>query len=135
MTGILFVMTLSHPDHGLLTHRIIGAAIEVHRCLKRGLLESTYEEALAIEFEINGIGFERQRTIQMPYKGRTLNTGYRPDMIVENAVIVEIKAVKEVIDLHKAQLLTYVTHSNLKLGLLFNFNAKTILGGMTRVSL
>jgi GxxExxY protein len=128
-------MSLSHPESEHLTHRIIGAAIEVHRIMKRGLLESSYEEALTIEFEINNIRFLRQPTIKLSYKSRSLGSTYRADIIVEDTVILEIKAVEKVIDLHKAQLLTYLVHADLKIGLLFNFNAETILGGMTRISL
>ncbi len=127
-------MSLSHPETERLTHRVIGAAIEVHRVMGRGLLESSYETCLCLEFEMNQIGFVRQTRIEVPYKGKLADIGYRPDVIVEREVIIEIKAVEKVLDLHKAQLLTYLKHTDIKVGLLFNFNAETILAGMTRLS-
>jgi GxxExxY protein len=128
-------MTLSHPQTERLTHEIISAAIEVHRFLGQGLLESSYEKCLAIEFGTREITFERQPIIEVLYKGLDADITYRPDMIANGTVIIEVKAVEKVLPVHKAQLLTYMKHTKIKVGLLFNFNAETILAGMTRISL
>src|SRR5579859_7887692 len=90
------------------THEIIGAAIEVHRTLGPGLLESAYEECLARELVVRGIGFERQRATPVEYKGIQLDCGYRVDLLVESLVVVEIKAVETILPVHEAQLLTYL---------------------------
>lgn len=128
-------MTLSHPETEELTRRIIGAAIEVHRHMGPGLLESTYHDCLCLELGEIGLGFQTQPTLPVTYKGHVLSATYRPDLIVAATVIVEVKAVEKVVDVHKAQLLTYMKHANMKLGLLFNFNSLTLISGMTRISL
>src|SRR5215831_2865529 len=91
-----------------LTERIIGAAIEVHRVLGPGLLESAYEECLAHEFSLQGLGFMRQHALPVAYKGVRLDCGYRLDFIVEGRVILEIKAIEALLPIHQAQLLTYL---------------------------
>jgi GxxExxY protein len=101
-----------------LSGRIIGAAIEVHRVLGAGLLESAYEECLCHEFSINNISFERQVQIPVLYKGIELNCGYRADIIVDKKVILELKSVAAIEPIHEAQVLTYLKLSGLKLGLL-----------------
>ncbi len=128
-------MSLSHPETEVLTARIIGAAIEIHRHLGPGLLESTYEECLCWEFGEAGIRFRRQPFLPVNYKGRRLGTFYRPDIIVESIVIVEVKSVQKVADVHAAQLLTYLKHTDIKVGLLFNFNSSVLINGMKRLSL
>ena len=115
-----------------MTEQIIGAAIEVHRLLGPGLLESIYEEALCVELELRGIAFERQVEIDVYYKGRAIK-GQRIDLLVERTVIVEIKSVEAVGPVHRKQLLTYLRLTELRLGLLINFNVELIKHGIHRV--
>ena len=116
-----------------LTQAIIGAAIQVHNELGPGLLESTYETRLA--YELASRGLEALRQVQLPvlYKEIHLECGYRIDLLVERTVIVEVKAVETLTALHQAQLLTYLKLSGHKIGLLINFNARTIKQGLQRV--
>ena len=119
--------------HEELTEKIIGAAIEVHRALGPGLLESAYEECLCHEFHLRGICFERQRPLPVEYKGVKLDCGYRLDLIVENKVILEIKWVEHVLPVHEAQLLTYLKMTGMRVGLILNFNISTLVrGGVVR---
>lgn len=113
---------------------VIAAAIEVHRTLGVGLLESAYELALAIELGQRDIGFERQIPLSARYKGVDLGDAYRLDFLVENSVIVELKTVTGFAPIHSAQLLTYLRLANKKLGLLLNFHAETMRGGIKRVA-
>ncbi|MFZ4618848.1 MAG: GxxExxY protein [Rectinemataceae bacterium] len=115
-----------------LTERIIVAAIEVHRNLGPGLLESAYEECLCRELSEAGLHFERQRELPILYKGSTLNTTFKPDLIISGEVIVELKAVEVIIKVHEAQLLTYLKLSGLTVGLLLNFNVVMMRDGMRR---
>ena len=115
-----------------LTGGIIGAAIEVHRELGPGLLESAYEECLAEELTLRRIGFARQVPIPAIYRGRTLDCGYRVDFIV-GPVAVELKAVEHVLPVHRAQLLTYLRLKHLRCGLLLNFNVPALYEGIVRV--
>ncbi len=112
-----------------LTEVIIGAAIEVHRHLGPGLLESTYEICLAYELERLGLLVERQKQLSVRYKEIMLNQGYRIDLLVNELVIVELKAVDTILPVHEAQLLSYLKHSGCKVGLLFNFNVKLLKNG------
>jgi len=105
-----------------LSKEIIGAAIEVHRHIGPGLLESAYEECLCKELEIRGIVFERQQPLAVVYKGITLDCGYKLDIVVERKVILELKSVNNIESIHEAQLLTYLRLAALKLGVLINFN-------------
>jgi GxxExxY protein len=114
-----------------LTEKIIGCAIEVHRTLGPGLLESTYESALGVEFEINGIQFQRQVICPVSYKGRIVGD-YRLDLLVENSVIVEIKSVERHDPIFEAQLLTYLKITGHKRGLLLNFNTRLLKEGIKR---
>jgi GxxExxY protein len=114
-----------------LTDKIIGCAIEVHRTLGPGLLESTYESALGVEFEINGIQFQRQVICPVSYKGRIVGD-YRLDLLVENSVIVEIKSVERHDSIFEAQLLTYLKITGHKRGLLLNFNTRLLKEGIKR---
>jgi GxxExxY protein len=117
-----------------LTEKIIGCAIEVHRVLGPGLLESTYEEALCIELTSCRIKHRRQAAIPMSYKGRPLGE-YRLDLIVEDAVIVEIKSVERFDPVFQAQVLTYLRATGRKVGLLINFNSKLLRDGVKRIIL
>jgi GxxExxY protein len=116
-----------------LSNLIIGAAIEVHRVLGPGLLESTYEECLCYELSQKGILYERQKSLPIIYKDIHLDCGYRLDVLVENLVIVELKAVEHIEPIHKAQLLTYLKLSDLWLGLLINFNVIVLKNGIHRI--
>ncbi len=114
-----------------LSHDVIGCAIEVHRTLGPGLLESVYEAALCIEFERFGIGYAQQVSVIGDYKGKPLPP-QRIDLLVENTLIVELKAVQSVNDIHLAQLVSYLRVANKPLGLLINFNDATIKKGTFR---
>ena len=115
-----------------LTHRIIGAAIQVHRLLGPGLLESTYEEGLCLELTLLGIPFERQVPLPIVYKSMTLLRAYKPDLLVDHAVIVELKTVEKILPVHEAQMLTYLRLSGLERGLLLNFNCVPLKAGIRR---
>jgi GxxExxY protein len=111
-----------------LTRSIIGAALEVHHELGPGLLENAYEACLSVELLSRGLKIERQKPLPVVYKNQRLDCGYRLDLVVENAVIVEIKAVERLERVHSAQLLSYLRFAKCRVGLLFNFNA----GWLTR---
>ena len=106
------------------TGKVVGCAIEVHRVLGPGLLESTYQQCLARELHLNGIAFKLEHPLPVEYKGVRLDCGYRIDILAENRLIIELKAVEEIKGIHKAQLLTYMKLSGLNTGLLINFNVK-----------
>lgn len=116
-----------------LSGRILGAAVEVHKILGPGLLESAYEEALCHELTLRGVSFERQKSVPVVYKGMNLSCGYRLDLLVENKIVVELKAVKQIEPIFEAQLLTYLRQLNLWLGLLLNFNVPVLKQGIRRV--
>ncbi|KAA3595795.1 MAG: GxxExxY protein [Candidatus Scalindua sp. AMX11] len=116
-----------------LSKEIIGAAIEVHRHLGPGLLESAYEECLCKELEIRKIVFERQKSLALVYKGITLDCGYKLDIVVEGKVILELKSVNTIEPIHEAQLLTYLKLAHLKLGVLLNFNVPILKEGIKRI--
>lgn len=116
----------------IITEQIIGAAIEVHRALGPGLLESAYEECLSHELALRGIPFERQRPLPVEYKGVKLDCGYRLDLLVNGLVVIEIKAVESLQRIHEAQLLTYLKIGGWKLGLLINFNVPILKDGIRR---
>jgi GxxExxY protein len=116
-----------------ISHRIIGIAIELHKKLGPGLLESTYENALAYDLRENGLTVEQQIPMPFEYKSVRLDVGYRLDLLVENKVIVEIKSVETLAPVHYAQLLTYLKLANIKLGLLINFNTKYLKDGIHRI--
>ena len=118
-----------------LTQTIIGAAIEVHRALGPGLLESAYEECLCKELTLQKISFERQRPLPLEYKGVKLECGYRLDLLVEDTVVLEVKAVDAIISIHEAQLLTYMKLGGWKVGLLINFNVPVLKQGIKRLVL
>ncbi len=120
-------------DENRLSNEIIGAAIEVHRHLGPGLLESAYEECLCRELSIRQIAFERQKALPVFYKGVKLDCGYRLDIVVKKLVIIELKAVNQIAPIHDAQLLNYLKLSKLKLGLLINFNVTLLKNGLKRI--
>jgi GxxExxY protein len=115
------------------SNRIIGAAIEVHKLLGPGLLESAYEECLCRELGIQKISYEKQQPLPLTYKGVMLDCGYRLDIVVEKRIIVELKAVDRLEPIHSAQLLTYLKLTGLKLGMLINFNVPVLKDGIKRV--
>lgn len=117
-----------------ITDRIIGCSIEVHKILGPGLLESTYENALCYEFKINNINFQQQVKIPIIYKGISLGD-YRIDLLVEDKIIVELKAIDRNDKIFEAQLLTYLKVTNKKLGLLINFNVPVLKNGIKRIAL
>ena len=116
-----------------LSSKIIGAAIEVHKALGPGLLESAYEECLCHELNENNLSFERQKALPVVYKRKRLNCGYKLDIVIENTIILELKACDQIEPIHKAQLLTYLRLSGLKLGLLLNFNVPVMRDGIIRI--
>jgi GxxExxY protein len=117
----------------VLSREIIGAAIEVHRLIGPGLLESIYEAALCRELRLRGLLVERQVTLPVSYKGENLECHVKLDVVVERKVIIEIKAVDKLISVHTAQLLTYLRLQDLWLGLLINFNVEVLRDGLRRV--
>ena len=120
-------------DINKLSGEIIGAAIEVHKALGPGLLESAYEECICHELSIGGLSLERQKLLAVRYKGINLDCGYRLDVVVEDAIILELKSCEKIEPIHKAQLLTYLKLSGFKLGLLLNFNVILMRDGIVRI--
>ena len=118
-----------------LTESVIGAAIEVHRVLGAGLLESAYEECLCHELQCRDLEFARQVALPVQYKTITLDCAYRMDVVVEGQLILELKAVDKLLPIHEAQLLTYLRLSGLKTGLLMNFNVPVLKDGLKRMML
>ena len=117
-----------------LTERIIGAALEVHKALGPGLLESAYENCLAHEFSLAHLSFERQVPLPIVYKSVALDCGYRLDFLVENRVVLEVKAVATVEAIHQAQLLSYLKLGGWPIGLLINFNVPLLKRGIKRIA-
>ncbi len=115
-----------------LSNRIIGCAIEVHRILGPGLLESTYEQCLAREMYASGLKFKLQYLLPVKYKGVELDCGYRIDVLVENSIILELKSVEKIMPIYEAQILTYMKLANIKTGLLLNFNVERLKDGIKR---
>ncbi len=120
-------------DINELSSKIIGAAIEVQKALGPGLLESTYEECLCDELSLRDLSLERQKHLAVQYKGIKLDCGYRLDVVVENAIILELKSCEKIEPIHRAQLLTYLKVSGLNLGLILNFNVTVMKDGIVRV--
>jgi len=116
-----------------LTEKIIGAAIEVHKELGPGLLESIYEESLCYEFDLQGIGYEQQVPADIVYKGKTIK-GQRLDLLVENEVVVEVKAINKLPEVALSQTISYLKATNLRRGLIIDFNEKRLIDGIKRVS-
>ncbi len=120
-------------DINQLSSKIIGAAIQVHKALGPGLLESAYEECICYELSYQGFSFERQKPLAINYKGVKLDCGYRLDIVVENTIILELKSCEKIEPIHKAQLLTYLKLSGLNLGLILNFNVPVMRDGIVRI--
>ena len=118
-----------------LSKLVIGCAIEVHRNLGPGLLESTYEQCLAYEFGMADIPFKLQHPLPVEYKNIKLDCGYRIDLFVDNTIILELKSVDKILPIHKAQLLTYMKLSGISIGLLINFNVEYLKNGIKRMVL
>ncbi len=116
-----------------ISEKIIGCAIEVHKALGPGLLESAYEECLFYEIRQTGLKVEKQKPLPLIYKEVKLEVGYRLDLVVENKVIIEVKSVEALNDIHTAQVLTYLKISGYKLGLLMNFNVLRVKDGIKRL--
>lgn len=115
-----------------LTGAIIGAAIAVHKALGPGLLESAYERCLILELEANGYAVQSQVEVPITYRGHTIACAYRMDLVVESAVVVELKAVEQLLPIHEAQLLTHMRLTGLRTGLLLNFNTPYLRDGIKR---
>ena len=115
-----------------LSYKVIGCALEVHRNLGPGLLESTYEQCLAHELTEAKISFKVQKSLPVLYKGVNIDCGYRVDLLIEDKLIVELKSVERMLGVHEAQLLTYMKLSGINLGLLINFNSKVLKDGLKR---
>ena len=120
-------------DINQLTGAVIGAAIEVHKVLGPGLLESAYEECPCRELSLRNIDFKRQKPIPVIYKGISLDCGYRMDIVVEDRLVLELKSCEKIENIHRAQLLTYLKLSSLKLGLILNFNTPVMKEGIVRL--
>lgn len=123
----------SAVDIDRLSNKIIGAAIEVHKALGPGLLESVYEECLCEELDFRGMRFERQKPLAVFYRTRKLDCGYRLDVVVENSIILELKSCEKMEPIYEAQLLTDLKLSGLHLGLLLNFNVTMMKDGIKRI--
>ena len=115
-----------------LTGKVIGCAIEVHKALGPGLLESTYEQCLAYELSLANLRCELQKALPIRYKDVVLDSGYRLDLVIEDQLIVEIKSIEKLQKIHEAQLLTYLKLTNLRIGLLINFNELLLKDGIIR---
>ncbi|MBT7358090.1 MAG: GxxExxY protein [Candidatus Marinimicrobia bacterium] len=118
-----------------LTGKILQCAIEVHKALGPGLLESAYEKCLMKEFELSNISFKSQIELPLEYKGIRVDAGYRIDLIVKEKVIIELKAVESLIPVHEAQLLTYMKLTGIRVGMLMNFNVPVLKDGIKRMVL
>ena len=136
MPGVLTTEAQSHRENeerkDPRTAPIIGAAIEVHRALGPGLLESAYEECLCHELHLRGLAFQRQVDLPVPYKGLKLDCGYQMDVVVEDEVVLELKSIEKILPVHEAQLLTYLELSGKRVGLLINFNVPLLTHGIVR---
>jgi GxxExxY protein len=125
--------TEKEEESSLVTGKIIGAAIDIHRALGPGLLESAYEACLIYELRLRKLKVESQKSMPLFYKDVMLDCGYRVDLIIEDQVIVEVKSVNNFASIHEAQLLSYLKLSNCKIGLLINFNVKYLRDGIRRI--
>ncbi len=119
-------------QHEALSHTIIGAAMEVHKILGPGLLEAVYEECLCYELTLRGVQHQRQVPLPVIYKDAKLDCNYRMDLVVEDTLVLELKAIDHVLPIHEAQLMTYLRLSGKPLGLLINFNVPVLKMGITR---
>ena len=124
-------MNLIHEND--LSNLVLGMCIDVHKTLGPGLFESVYEEVISFELSQRQLSYERQKGIPVIYGDIKMDIGFRADLIIENKLILEIKSIEKVADVHKKQLLTYLRLSNIKLGLLINFNEVILKNGVTRI--
>lgn len=124
-----------NPEINQLTDQVIGSAIEVHRELGSGLLESAYQRAMAHELRLRGIAFEEQKRCPVIYKELVIDDAYRLDFLVGGLVVVELKAVDALLDVHEAQVLTYLKFSRSRIGLLLNFRSPVLTRGLRRLAL
>jgi len=120
-------------NENAIANKVIGAAIEVHRTLGPGLLESAYQDCLKYELNRIDLGFESESPVTLNYKGLIVGEAYRLDLLIENKVIIELKTVSTLLNIHKTQLLTYLRLTNKKLGLLINFNEILLKNGINRI--
>ncbi len=127
-------MPVDDVNPNQVTEAIIGAAIEVHRTIGPGLLESAYEQCLCHELTLRKIPFERQKTVPVEYKQTRLDAGYRLDLLVDNQVVVEIKAVDALASIHEAQVISYLRLGGWPIGLLINFNVRVLTRGIKRIA-
>jgi len=118
------------PKFSDLSNKVIGCAIEVHRALGPGLLESAYQQCLAHELRLNNIDFHVEKPVPVNYKGCRLDCGYRIDIVVEDQIILELKSVEKLKPIHEAQLLSYMKLANIKQGFLINFNVRLLKEGL-----
>ncbi|MBP1771749.1 MAG: hypothetical protein H6P99_912 [Holophagaceae bacterium] len=123
-----------HGDliHGEITEKVLGAAIEVHKHLGPGLLESTYEACLCHEFALRGLSFQRQVHLPLEYKGLHVGAAFRLDLVIEGKIIVELKSQEGILPVHEAQLMTYLKLTKMRVGLLLNFNVPIMKDGIVR---
>jgi len=119
-------------EFDLLSNKVIGCAIEVHRELGPGLLESAYEQCLAAELSRSGVPFQAQLDLPVTYKGTRLDCGYRIDLLVDKQLIVELKSIEQLLKIHEAQILTYMRLAKVNVGLLMNFNVPVLKKGIKR---
>ena len=124
---------MNHQELNSISEAIIGAAIDVHKAIGPGLLESAYEACLAYELRRRGLKVEQQKELPLKYRDVQLDCGYRLDLLVENSVIVEVKAIEALLSLHQAQLMSYLRLTNCRLGLIINFNVTQLTRGIKRV--
>lgn len=134
-TEVTEVRTRLDATTSPLTDKVIGLAIEVHKVLGPGLLESAYQECLCHELSVNGLAYERQVPLPINYKDVRLDCGYRVDIIVERTLLLELKAIETLLPVHKAQLLTYMRLAGIKVGFLMNFNVPVLKNGLVRMVL
>ena len=123
------------PPKDVLTERLIGLAIQVHRELGPGLLESAYEKCLCYELQFHGLAFKAQMPLPVTYKSMKLDCGYRIDLVIEEKLVVELKTVEKLLPVHEAQLLTYLKLGSYRTGLLLNFNSAVLRDGIRRLVL
>ena len=130
-----FVAEDFNPELTALSHRVIGSCIDVHRALGPGLLESVYVDLLCHDLDLKGIPYARETMIEISYTGRYFTTKLRADLIVDNRIILELKAVKEIVPVFESQIMTYMKLANIELGLLINFNVPLLKDGIHRYRL
>lgn len=123
----------SIKEINVITEKIIGSAIEVHKYMGPGLFESVYEKCLCYELELQNLNFERQKFIPIIYKDKKFDYGFRADLVIEKKVLVELKTVSSILPIHEAQIINYLNLSKLNLGLIINFNVPRLKDGIKRI--